>query len=82
MNNALKFYIDGQWTDALSGNTLEVIDPSTEQPPRANPNPSVRARPKRPIDRTLVPRSAAIGPRRYHTARRAEGMLCDARRVL
>ncbi|RDS87421.1 aldehyde dehydrogenase family protein [Pseudomonas fluorescens] len=31
MNNALKFYIDGQWTDALSGNTLEVIDPSTEQ---------------------------------------------------
>ncbi|MCU1720497.1 aldehyde dehydrogenase family protein [Pseudomonas sp. 5P_5.1_Bac1] len=31
MNNALKFYIDGQWTDARSGNTLEVIDPSTEQ---------------------------------------------------
>ena len=31
MNTALKFYIDGQWTDALSGNTLEVIDPSTEQ---------------------------------------------------
>ncbi|WP_110971583.1 MULTISPECIES: aldehyde dehydrogenase family protein [Pseudomonas] len=31
MNNALKFYIDGQWTDARSGNTLDVIDPSTEQ---------------------------------------------------
>ena len=32
MNNALKFYIDGQWLDAESGQTLEVIDPSTEQP--------------------------------------------------
>lgn len=31
MNNALKFYIDGQWVDTQSGNTLEVIDPSTEQ---------------------------------------------------
>ncbi|MBV4551435.1 aldehyde dehydrogenase family protein [Pseudomonas sp. SWRI102] len=31
MNHALKFYIDGQWVDTQSGNTLEVIDPSTEQ---------------------------------------------------
>lgn len=31
MNNALKFYIDGQWVETQSGNTLEVIDPSTEQ---------------------------------------------------
>ncbi|MEO8644212.1 aldehyde dehydrogenase family protein [Pseudomonas sp.] len=31
MKNALKFYIDGQWIDTHSGNTLEVIDPSTEQ---------------------------------------------------
>ena len=31
MNNALKFYIDGQWVDTQSGNTLEVMDPSTEQ---------------------------------------------------
>ncbi|KRP45172.1 aldehyde dehydrogenase family protein [Pseudomonas poae] len=31
MNNALKFYIYGQWVDTQSGNTLEVIDPSTEQ---------------------------------------------------
>ena len=31
MNNALKFYIDGQWLDAASGETLEVIDPSSEQ---------------------------------------------------
>ncbi|MBN2994048.1 aldehyde dehydrogenase family protein, partial [Pseudomonas cedrina subsp. fulgida] len=31
MNNALKFYIDGQWVDAQSSTALEVIDPSTEQ---------------------------------------------------
>lgn len=31
MNNALKFYIDGQWVAAESGDTLDVIDPSTEQ---------------------------------------------------
>ncbi|MFK0095765.1 aldehyde dehydrogenase family protein [Pseudomonas sp. NPDC090592] len=32
MNNAQKFYIDGQWVAAESGNTLDVVDPSTEQP--------------------------------------------------
>ncbi len=31
MNNALKFYIDGQWVVPQSGNTLDVIDPATEQ---------------------------------------------------
>ena len=31
MNNALKFYIEGQWLEAESGETLEVVDPSTEQ---------------------------------------------------
>lgn len=31
MNNALKFYIEGQWLEADSGETLEVVDPSTEQ---------------------------------------------------
>jgi aldehyde dehydrogenase (NAD+) len=31
MNNAQKFYIDGQWVAAESGQTLDVIDPSTEQ---------------------------------------------------
>lgn len=32
MNNALKFYIDGAWVEPLSTNTLDVIDPATEQP--------------------------------------------------
>lgn len=31
MNNALKFYIDGQWVAPQAGNTLDVIDPATEQ---------------------------------------------------
>lgn len=31
MNNAHKFYIDGQWVDSRSGNTLDVINPATEQ---------------------------------------------------
>ncbi|WAH55324.1 aldehyde dehydrogenase family protein [Pseudomonas silvicola] len=31
MQNALKFYIDGQWINAESAQTLDVIDPSTEQ---------------------------------------------------
>jgi aldehyde dehydrogenase (NAD+) len=31
MNNAQKFYIDGQWVDSRSGNTLDVINPATEQ---------------------------------------------------
>ncbi|NNJ16967.1 aldehyde dehydrogenase family protein [Pseudomonas putida CSV86] len=31
MNNALKFYIDGQWVAPHAGNTLDVIDPATEQ---------------------------------------------------
>lgn len=31
MNNAHKFYIDGQWVESRSGNTLDVINPATEQ---------------------------------------------------
>jgi aldehyde dehydrogenase (NAD+) len=31
MNNAQKFYIDGQWVESRSGNTLDVINPATEQ---------------------------------------------------
>lgn len=31
MNNAHKFYIGGQWVAAQSGNTLDVINPATEQ---------------------------------------------------
>ncbi|MDC6378904.1 aldehyde dehydrogenase family protein [Pseudomonas graminis] len=31
MKNAQKFYIDGQWVAAESGQTLDVIDPSTER---------------------------------------------------
>ncbi len=30
--NATKFYIDGQWVESSTGDTLEVIDPATEQP--------------------------------------------------
>ena len=29
---ALQFYIDGEWVDALEPRTLEVIDPATEKP--------------------------------------------------
>ncbi|RJG08994.1 aldehyde dehydrogenase family protein [Pseudomonas cavernicola] len=32
LNNALKFYIDGEWTDPVIARTAEIIDPSTEQP--------------------------------------------------
>jgi aldehyde dehydrogenase (NAD+) len=31
MDNAGKFYIDGQWVDPISRNTLDVINPSTEE---------------------------------------------------
>lgn len=31
MDNVHKFYIDGQWVAAQSGNTLDVINPATEQ---------------------------------------------------
>ncbi|MDG9881667.1 aldehyde dehydrogenase family protein [Pseudomonas sp. GD04058] len=31
MNNALKFYIDGQWVAPQAASTLDVIDPATEQ---------------------------------------------------
>jgi len=30
--NYLKFYIDGAWVDPIEARTLDVIDPSTEQP--------------------------------------------------
>ncbi|MCB0966918.1 MAG: aldehyde dehydrogenase family protein, partial [Ilumatobacter sp.] len=30
--NATKFYIDGQWVESSTGETLDVIDPSTEKP--------------------------------------------------
>ena len=32
MRNALKFYIDGEWVDPVVPATLDVIDPSTEEP--------------------------------------------------
>lgn len=32
MQNALKFYIDGQWVDPVSPRTLDVINPATEKP--------------------------------------------------
>ena len=32
MSNNLKFYIDGAWVDPIVPKTLDVIDPSTEQP--------------------------------------------------
>lgn len=32
MQNALKFYIDGQWVGPMSPRTLDVINPATEQP--------------------------------------------------
>lgn len=32
MSNALKFYINGLWVDALTSATLEVVNPATEQP--------------------------------------------------
>ncbi len=32
MNNAQKFYIDGAWVDPLTSDTLEVVNPATEQP--------------------------------------------------
>lgn len=32
LNNALKFYIDGTWTDPVVARTVEIIDPATEQP--------------------------------------------------
>ena len=32
MDNAQKFYIGGEWVDPLSSQTLEVINPATEQP--------------------------------------------------
>ena len=31
MNNALKFYIDGEWVDPIAPKTLAVIDPSNEE---------------------------------------------------
>ncbi len=32
MNNARKFYIDGEWVEPIGRRTLDVIDPATEQP--------------------------------------------------
>ncbi|MBR0557918.1 aldehyde dehydrogenase family protein [Ciceribacter sp. L1K23] len=32
MSNHLKFYIDGAWVDPVAPSTLDVIDPSTEEP--------------------------------------------------
>jgi aldehyde dehydrogenase (NAD+) len=32
MTNDLKFYIDGQWVDPVTPRTIDVIDPSTEEP--------------------------------------------------
>ena len=32
MTHALQFYIDGAWVDPVEPKTLDVIDPSTEQP--------------------------------------------------
>ena len=31
MQNALKFYINGEWVDPVSPDTLDVINPATEQ---------------------------------------------------
>ncbi|MCP4045791.1 MAG: aldehyde dehydrogenase family protein, partial [Gammaproteobacteria bacterium] len=31
MQNALKFYINGEWVDPITPNTLDVINPATEQ---------------------------------------------------
>ena len=31
MQNALKFYIDGEWVDPITPKTLDVINPATEQ---------------------------------------------------
>ena len=31
MDNALKFYIDGQWVDPIGQDTLDVINPATEE---------------------------------------------------
>ncbi|HVJ98307.1 MAG TPA: aldehyde dehydrogenase family protein, partial [Acidimicrobiia bacterium] len=32
MDHALQFYIDGRWVDPLTSDTLDVINPATEQP--------------------------------------------------
>jgi aldehyde dehydrogenase (NAD+) len=32
MANTTQFYIDGQWVDPLVKNTIDVIDPATEEP--------------------------------------------------
>ena len=32
MSNHLKFYIDGEWVDPLGKETLDVINPATEEP--------------------------------------------------
>ncbi|MEM6707856.1 MAG: aldehyde dehydrogenase family protein [Pseudomonadota bacterium] len=32
MQNAQKFYINGEWVEPLGGSTLEVINPATEEP--------------------------------------------------
>ena len=31
MENLQKFYIDGEWVDPLSDNTMAVLNPATEQ---------------------------------------------------
>ncbi len=32
MSNTQKFYINGQWVASSTGETLEVINPATEEP--------------------------------------------------
>ena len=32
MEHAQQFYIDGQWVDPLASETIEVVNPATEQP--------------------------------------------------
>lgn len=32
MDHNLKFYINGEWVDSIGGQTIDVIDPSTEEP--------------------------------------------------
>ena len=32
MSHEMQFYIDGQWVDPIVPASLEVIDPSTEEP--------------------------------------------------
>ena len=70
MDNALKFYIDGQWVDPISKETLDVINPSTEEPIG-----KIAMGSKEDLDRAVAAAKKAFETFQYTTREERIGML-------